>query len=154
MIQNKTQSTKKEALLTTQDTQCVINEIASCCIKLDFMGLIEIITKYPPKNLTPDDFSEFVAKAKEKHHFWQENPLVLEIKSVNTFESKCIACSFGKKVKAFNVQFLKLKDAKLPGRIVYKISFAINFDIKDNEIIDIGWCNAFLEEKEIVEFQN
>ena len=154
MIQNKTQSTKKEALLTTQDTQCIINEIASCCVNLDFMRLIEIITKYPLKNLTPNDYIEFVAKAKEEHHFWHENPLVLEIKSVNAFESKCIACSFGKTVKAFNVQFLKLKDDKLPGRIVYKKSFAINFDIKDNEIIDIGWCNAFLEEKEIVEFQN
>lgn len=154
MIQNKTQSTKKEALLTTQDTQCIINEIASCCVNLDFMRLIEIITKYPLKNLTPNDFIEFDAKAKEEHHFWHENPLVLEIKSVNAFESKCIACSFGKTVKAFNVQFLKLKDDKLPGRIVYKKSFAINFDIKDNEIIDIGWCNAFLEEKEIVEFQN
>lgn len=35
-----------------------------------------------------------------------------------------------------------------------KKSFAINFDIKDNEIIDIGWCNVFLEEKEIIEMQN
>lgn len=136
MIQNKTQSTKKVALLTAQDTQWVINEIASCCIKLDFMGLIEIITKYPLKNLTPDDYNEFIAQAKEEHLFWHENPLGIEIKSVNAFESKCIACSFGKTINAFNVQFLKMKDNRLPGRIVYKKSFAINFEIEGNELVD------------------
>lgn len=151
MIQNKTQSTKKVALLTAQDTKWIINEIASCCIKLDFMGLIEIITKYPLKNLTPDDYNEFIGQAKEEHFFWHENSFELEIKSVKAFESKCIACSFGKTINAFNVQFLKLKDDRLPRRIVYKKSFALNFEIEGNELVDIGWCNAFLEEKEVGE---
>lgn len=39
-------------------------------------------------------------------------------------------------ITTFNVQFLKPKDDRLPGRIVYKKSFALNFEIERNELVD------------------
>lgn len=130
-----------------------IGEVEEKCIKVDFKGLIEILNKYPLKNVNQEEYKDFIYQAKREHQFWHENAMEIKINSVQSFESKCIACSFGKTVKAFNVQFLKLKDDKLPGRIVYKKNFAINFNIKDNELIDFGWCNAFLEQKEMKEIQ-
>jgi hypothetical protein len=32
-------------------------------------------------------------------------------------------------------------------------SFALNFELKNNELIDFGWCNAFLEQKEMKEIK-
>ena len=47
-----------------------------------------------------------------------------------------------------------MKDNKLPGRLVYVKSFALNFLIINNALIDVGWCNAFLENEEMEEIQN
>ena len=154
MIRTKDHSVIKEGLLTAQETQLFIKEIEEKCLKVDFIGLIEILNKYPLKNFNQEDYKDFVTQAKIEHHFWHKNHLEVKINTVQPFESKCIACSFGKTVKAFSVQFLKLKDDRLSGRIVYKKSFAINFEIKDNEIIDFGWCNAFLEHDEMKEIQD
>lgn len=154
MIRTKDHSVIKEGLLTAQETQLFIKEIEEKCMKVDFIGLIEILNKYPLKNVNLEDYKDFITQAKMEHHFWHKNRLEVKINAVHPFESRCIACSFGKTVKAFSVQFLKLKDDRLSGRIVYKKSFAINFEIKDNEIIDFGWCNAFLEHDEMKEIQD
>ena len=154
MIRTKDHSVIKEGLLTAQETQLFIKEIEEKCMKVDFIGLIEILNKYPLKNINQEDYNDFISQASKDHQFWHENAMEIKINSVQSFESKCIACSFGKTVKAFSVQFLKLKDDRLSGRIVYKKSFAINFEIKDNEIIDFGWCNAFLEQEEMKEIQD
>jgi hypothetical protein len=148
MIRTKVQSAIKEGMLTVQETRLFIREVEEKCMKVDFIGLIEILNKYPLKNVNQEDYKDFISQAIIENHFWHKNPLEVKINTVHPFESKCIACSFGKTVKAFSVNFLKLKDDKLPGRIVYKKSFAINFEIKDNEIIDFGWCNAFLEQED------
>ena len=154
MIRTKVQSAIKEGMLTAEETRFFIREVEEKCMKVDFIGLIEILNKYPLKNVNLEDYKDFITQAKMEHHFWHKNRLEVKINAVHPFESRCIACSFGKTVKAFSVQFLKLKDDRLSGRIVYKKSFAINFEIKDNEIIDFGWCNAFLEHDEMKEIQD
>ena len=154
MIRTKVQSAIKEGMLTAEETRFFITEVEEKCMKVDFIGLIEILNKYPLKNVNLEDYKDFITQAKMEHHFWHKNRLEVKINAVHPFELRCIACSFGKTVKAFSVQFLKLKDDRLSGRIVYKKSFAINFEIKDNEIIDFGWCNAFLEHDEMKEIQD
>lgn len=153
MIRTKDQSEIKEGMLTAQETQLFIKEIEEKCLKVDFIGLIETLNKYPLKNVNQEDYKDFITQAKIEHIFWYKNSLGITINSVQSFESKCIACSFGKTVKAFNVEYRKMNDTKLPGRIVYQKSFALNFEIKNNVLIDFGWCNAFLEQEEMKEIQ-
>ena len=153
MIRTKDHSVIKEGLLTAQETQLFIKEMEEKCMKVDFIGLIEILNKYPLKNVNQEDYKDFITQAKMEHHFWHKNHLEVKINAVQPFESKCIACSFGKTVKAFSVEFRKMNDIKLPGRIVYQKSFAINFEINNHELIDFGWCNAFLEQEEMKEIQ-
>ena len=149
MIRTKEHSAIKEGMLTAQETLLFIREVEEKCMKVDFIGLIEILNKYPLKNINQEDYKDFISQAKIEHHFWHKNALEVKIKSIVAFESKCIACSFGKTVKAYSVNFLKMKDDKLPGRLVYVKSFALNFEIKNNALIDFGWCNKFLEYEEM-----
>ena len=44
-----------------------------------------------------------------------------------------------------------MKDDELPGRIIYAKSLAIFFEIENNELFDFGWCNKFLDKKEMQE---
>lgn len=149
MIRTKDHSVIKEGLLTVQETQLFIKEMEKKCLKVDFIGLIEILNKYPLKNFNQEDYNDFISQALKEHQFWHKNPLEVKINAVQSFESRCIACSFGKTVIAFSVEFRKMNDTKLPGRIVYQKSFALNFEIKNNELIDFGWCNKFLEHEEM-----
>jgi len=153
MIRTKDQSAIKEGMLTAQETLLFIREVEEKCMKVDFIGLIEILNKYPLKNINQEDYNDFISQASKEHQFWHENAMEIKIYSVQSFESKCIACSFGKTVKAFSVEFRKMNDIKLPGRIVYQKSFALNFEINNNELIDFGWCNAFLEQEEMKEIE-
>ena len=154
MIRTKDQSAIKEGMLTAQETRLFIREVEEKCMKVDFIGLIEILNKYPLINVNQEDYKDFITQAKMEHHFWHKNHLEVKINAVQPFESRCIACSFGKAVKAFSVAFRKMKDNTLPGRIVYQKSFALNFEIKNNELIDFGWCNKFLEYEEMKEIQD
>lgn len=154
MIRTKDKSAIKKGMLTAKETQLFTREMVVKCMKVDFIGLIETLNKYPLKNVNHEDYKDFISQAKIEHHFWHKNPLELKINAVQPFESRCIACSYGKVVKAFSVVFRKMKDNTLPGRIVYQKSFALNFEIKNNELIDFGWCNVFLEHEEMKEIQD
>lgn len=140
---------KNVPLLDQRNTELFIKDIEEICKKVEFSRFAEIFDKYPLDNFGQGDRDYFLAQANREHQFWHNNSLEVKIKSVEEFESKCIACSFGKKVKGYSVEFLKMKDDRLPGRFNYKKSFAINFEIKDNELMDFGWCNAFLEQQEV-----
>jgi hypothetical protein len=127
MIRTKDHSVIKEGLLTVQETQLFINEIEEKCLKVDFIGLIEILNKYPLKNFNQEDYNDFISQVLKEHQFWHENAMEIKINSVQSFESKCIACSFGKTVKAFSIEFRKMNDIKLPGRIIYNKKLCLKF---------------------------
>ena len=63
MIRTKDQSAIKEGLLTAQETQLFIKEIEEKCMKVDFIGLIEILNKYPLKNINQEDYNDFISQA-------------------------------------------------------------------------------------------
>ncbi|WP_291109193.1 hypothetical protein [Flavobacterium sp. UBA6195] len=63
MIRTKDHSVIKEGLLTAQETQLFIKEIEEKCMKVDFIGLIEILNKYPLKNINQEDYNDFISQA-------------------------------------------------------------------------------------------
>lgn len=136
-------------LLDQSNTQLFLKDMGAICEKVDFISFIEIVQKYPFFNLDMEEYNSFIEQAKEEHDYWHNNPLDIKINLVEEFDSKCIACSFGKIVKAYRVEYVKMKDSILAGQLVYEKSFALNFEIKDNELINFGWCNAFLEQQEL-----
>lgn len=145
MVQCKTQSEVKLVMLNAENTKLFLKDIEGVCKKLDFISLLKTFEKYPFKNINFEEYTSFIDQAKYEINFWNNDPLDIKIKSVEEYDSKCIFCSIGKTVKAYNIKYLKMKDESLPGRIVYKKSFAINFEIIDNELIGFSWCNKFLD---------
>jgi hypothetical protein len=150
MVHCKTQTAVKLVMLNAENTKLFLKDIDEVCKNLDFLSLLKTFEKYPFKNINLDEYSVFIEQAKYEINFWYDDPLDIKIKSVEEYDSKCIFCSIGKTVKAYNIKYLKMKDESLPGRIVYKKSFAINFEIIDNELIDFSWCNKFLDINETI----
>lgn len=153
MIQNKTQTIQKAAMLNAEDTLLFLSEIDKFCKNLDFNNSIQLIKQTNFITFDQEDINDFLERAKEEHKLWYENPLEVKVNSIEPFNSKCIACSFGKTVKAYKVTYNQMKDIELPGRIIYERSFAINFEIINQELHDFSWCNVFLNKKEMDELK-
>jgi tagatose-1,6-bisphosphate aldolase len=66
MIRTKDQSEIKEGMLTAQETQLFIKEIEEKCLKVDFIGLIETLNKYPLKNINQEDYNDFISQASKE----------------------------------------------------------------------------------------
>jgi len=154
MIQISSQSIAKGRMLNTNDTSLFISEIDELLKKFDFNGIIKLSKNYPFNAIDQEELEEFIERAEYEHKNWFENPLEIKINSVVAFETKCIACFHGKTIKAYQAEYNQMKDEKLPGRIIYTKSISIYFEIKNNELFDFGWCNAFLEKNEMEEIKN
>lgn len=61
--------------------------------------------------------------------------------------SKCILCSIGKTVRGFKI-ISSIKDCE---NIQFATKTAIYFDIINGELYDFGFCNGFLNKREIEE---
>ena len=151
MIQNKTTLETKAPLLEAEETKNFISKMEQLLKKLDFKAIIDFTKNYPFNTIDQNELNDFIDRAEEENSNWYENPLCIKINSVEAFDTKCIACSFGKTVKAYRVEYNQMNDEQLPGVFIYTRSIAINFDIKNNELNDFGWCNMFLEKKDMQE---
>ena len=98
-----------------------------------------------------DDIDDFLVQAEL---IFKEFKVKSNVRSVNFHDSKCIACSFGRTVTAYEVFYTKSEDGILSNRIVYKKRFAINTQIIDGHLADFAWCNAFLSKEEMNELYN
>ena len=154
MIHNITTLETNTPLLAAEETQQFIYEMDQLLKIFDFKGIIDLTTNYRFNSIDTQELNIFIDSAKEEQTNWYENPLVIKINAIEAFETKCIACFFGKAIKAYRAEYKQMHDEKLPGRIIYTRSIAIYFEIKNNELFDFGWCNAFLEKNEIATLKN
>lgn len=138
------QKVKNSPLLPVVHTQVFAIEIKNACRGLDVHRIRQILVDYGLIDLpdTPDFLYQAIGIFKD----FEEKSNVREVK---THDSKCIACSFGKTVKVFEVTYVKPDDQGSPFRLQYTKSFAINLDIVEGRLMDFGWCNAFLSRQEM-----
>jgi hypothetical protein len=75
------------------------------------------------------------------------------VRKVGSFDSKYIACSFGKKISAYSVEYTKNSENTLPYHYIYEQCFAVNFESKDSKLVDFMWCNLYLKQSEMKELK-
>lgn len=142
-------SKSKTPLLDRDQTKAFSNDLIEACQKVDLIPIMKVLHKY---NLQHHKDNEvFIAGAHRILDYWKQNKDQIQITEVTLHESKCIACSFGKTVKVFHVIFNQLINETAGLRIIYSREFAINLDIQEGLLMDFGWCNAFLDKKELAE---
>lgn len=139
----------KTPLLYEEQSQQFVNEMDVLLRNFDFKGIVRLTKNYQFNAIDQKELNDFIDRAELEHINWYENPLEIKINTIEAFDTKCIACQFGKTVKAYRVLYNEMKAEIAPGRINYGRSLAIYFDMKNSELFDFGWCNAFLEKNEM-----
>lgn len=139
----------KKPLLNEVKTKLFVEEILQSCQSLSFDNIYTLIVEYEIQNWDKEDSEEFYEILEEYINEWKENELIQSIDNIEPFETNCIACFFGKKVNAFNVTATQRIIKNITSTYTYTKSFAVFFEIKNNELMEFGWCNAFIEKDEI-----
>lgn len=142
-------SKSKSPLLDEDHTKAFRNDIMDACQKVDSILVMKVVHKYNLQH--QDDIEEFINGAQIILDFWKNDNDQKEITEVTLHDSKCIACSFGKTVKVFHVLYNQLIKGTAGRRIKFSREFAINLDIQEGLLMDFGWCNAFLNKKELAQ---
>ncbi len=146
-VTNKTNT----PLLSEKQTALFLESLTKACVDLNPNALETLFELFPIQGF--EDKDSFLEEAYNILSFGPDHPAGIEVRSVTPFQSRCSACILGKIVSAYRVNYIQHNDDPLPGgmHIIYQRSFALYVNLYDNRLIDFGWCNFFLNEKEIQE---
>lgn len=141
----ETITTKSEvAILSIKDTSRFIEYLDLALKSANSIMLKLVFEKF--SLISHPETKDFLALGKfifKKYDNYDENIQIIKVEARSTY---CVACSFGKTVKAYDVEYIK-EDSNI--FVVYNSSFAVNLDIFRGELIEFSWCNAFLSEVEV-----
>lgn len=133
------QKTSIKPLLTPQSTELFLAEIHQSFLTFRYDSIIAVFEKYNliDKNESIKEFLEILKK-----NTMPKNDTIIFKKEVTAYNSKCFGCEFGCNVNAYRVlsYFCDLHLTE---------NFAIKYEIKDNCLMDITWCNAFSKKEDI-----
>lgn len=147
---SKTKFPVTKALLSVHQTKRFLHELDLACRILDSDFLENTMKRL--NLLDRKDAIDFLEESKERLDFWKDELPAIKIKNVTSFNSRCIACSFGKNVKVYQVEYEKNLSG-IPSKVNYTNNFGINLQLKKGELIDFAWCNAYLKEEEMEELK-
>ena len=76
---------------------------------------------------------------------WNNPELGTELLEVRTFDSKCAFCFFGKTVNGYKWTYINRLDKGINNRINYSNKIAFIFEYDNDNLIEFGVCNSFVE---------
>ena len=129
-------------ILSQLETIDFVEDIHRNCMEVDSEGLKKTLNKY--NLLKHPETHDFLLQADSMFEQFNKNPNI-KILSVVKFDTKCIACAFGKVVNGYNVEYSKNEKGL---NLIYNWSFGINLNIQKEMLFDFAHCNAFLSKSE------
>lgn len=137
-------------LLSPADTLNFEKQLDLACRLLDSGFLQEVLERFELAGLP--ESREFLEEAPERFDSWKMQGKLVRVKEVADFPSRCIACSFGKKVKVNQIKYEVPYDEGFS--VNFSSDFAVNLLIEHGQLMDFGWCNAFLDQEEMCRMLN
>lgn len=135
----------KSILLNKLQTEAFLQSIDKAMHLFDFIEIYKVILDF---NLTnAPDIDDFLSQARVVTKVSEKYETI--VKSVTPFQTKCIACNYGKTVNGYEIQSAVKDSENL--RFINKT--ALYFDITCGELYEFGWCNAFLSKEEANEIE-
>ena len=130
---------------TKEVTTAFLKDHAIACKTMNLEDFVELFNKYDLSFV--EDFNDIFETIKEITGRWYKPDLQTELIAIEQFDSKCIYCEFGKKITVYRWVYYHKLNPDIFERFVSMIGFY--FDIKENQLIEYGVCNAFLDKDDI-----
>ena len=120
-------------------------EIARKTMELDVFTTL--FTKYDLSCI--EDYDKVLEMIKSSMASWNRPKYGTVLLNVTQFDSKCLFCEFGKTVKVYKWTYQHKKLTTPSSSSAYCSQIAFYFDFEDNQIIEFGVCNGYLDAADI-----
>ena len=127
---------------TPEKTQEFLLEHEAACERMDIIDFLNIFKKYDLSSLK--DYQEVITSIINIMTGWKNIKLGTTLKEVSTFNSNCIFCEIGKKVKGYRWTYTNTLEEGINRNIVYESQIGFRFEIKDGRLTEYCICNAYL----------
>ena len=132
---------------TPEMTKAFLKDMEKACKTMELELFTKLFTKYDLSFV--EDYEEVLEMIKNSMASWNRPHKGTELLKVTQFDSKCLFCEFGKTVKVYKWTY-QHKQAPIPmNGVIYACQIAFFFDCEDNQLIEFGVCNGYLDKEEI-----
>lgn len=132
---------------TSEMTEAFLKDLQTACKTMELDVFAKLFTKYDLSFV--EDYNDVLGMIKSIIASWSKPNQGTELLEVTQFDSKCLFCEFSKTVKVYKWTY-QHKQAPIPmNRVVYESQIAFFFDFEDNQLIEFGVCNGYLDKEDM-----
>ena len=133
--------------LTEKETVQFLKDHELACQGMEVDDFAQLFLKYDLSFI--DDYTDVLTTIGETMMDWKKQSLGTQLQEVTSFDSSCIFCSIGKKVKVYQWSSLNTNAISSDNQLQFYSRIAFMFDIKNGCLVNYGTCNAYLEKSEV-----
>ncbi len=133
----------KKRHFTIETTKEFLKDFDAVCKTMDSDLFKKLFIKYD--FYYDEDYREVLDLIINQTSNWNNPELGTELLEVRTFDSKCAFCFFGKTVNGYEWTYINRLDKGINNRINYSNKIAFIFEYDNDNLIEFGVCNSFVE---------
>lgn len=145
MSNSKNNLNKK--FLSIETTSVFLKDLETACKTMELDLFINLFNKYDLSFV--EDYNEVLDSIYSTVGRWDISVPGIELIEVVQFNSKCLFCEFGKTVKVYKSRYQCKIGKTLMNSMIHESQIAFTFEIKDNQLLDFGVCNGYLDNEEM-----
>ena len=144
---SNTKITLNKEYFTIKKTEDFLKDLEIACKTMEVDLFVKLFIKYDL--YYNEEYQEVLSLIKHIASDWNKPELGTELIDVSKFDSKCIFCNIGKKVSGYKWTYFHKLDTIPLNRIIYASQIAFFFEFENNQLIEFGVCNGYLDKEEI-----
>ena len=139
--------TLNKGYFTSEITKSFLKDLEMACKTMHVDLFVKLFISYDLYH--NEEYREVLNLIKHIVSNWCKPERGTELIEVSKFESKCIFCNIGKKVNGYKWTYKHSLETIPLNRVVYASQIAFFFDFEDNQLIEFGVCNGYLDKNDL-----
>lgn len=136
-----------KSFFTLEITEKFINDLDLACKTMEEDLFVNLFIKYDLYYI--EDYKEVLDLIIVRISNWHKPELGTKLIEVSKFDSKCIFCNIGKKVSGYKWTYQHTLEIVPFNRVVYSSRIAFFFEYENNQLIEFGVCNGYLDKNDM-----
>jgi hypothetical protein len=145
-MSNTTITLNKE-YFTLETTKAFLNDLEIACKTMETDLFQKLFTKY--ELIEVEEYKEVLQLIIQIMNSWNNPDQDTRLENVVSFDSKCLFCNIGKKVTVYKWNYRHYGAQTPMNRVVYCKQIAFFFNYEDNQLIEFGVCNGYLDKNDM-----
>ena len=128
-------------------TEEFLKDLELACKTMELKLFTKLFTKYDLSFV--EDYKEVLEMITSKMSGWNRPQLGTELLNVTQFDSKCLFCEFGKKVKVYKWTYQHKKNSIPQNSRIFACQIAFYFGFDEKQLTEFGVCNGYLDKSDM-----